>query len=114
MKKFLLITLLLLALPVLVQAAPLVPYLVCDPVPTTAVQPTSYTVTLDTAAAIDVPAFKNPDNSVQLRYDLSGVALGVHVVGLKAKNIWGESASVPFSFTKALPATPTNVGISAL
>lgn len=111
MKKFLLLLVAFLLVCPMVQAAG--PYLVCASVPTTSVQPSSYTVTLDTAASIDVPAQINTDNSVQIHYDLSGVALGAHVVGLKAKNIWGESASVPFSFTKAVPATPISIGIAS-
>lgn len=109
MKKFLMIVVLLL-IPVMAQAAG--PFLVCATVPATSVQPSSYTVVLDTAPSVDVLAQVNTDGSVQLHWDLANVTTGAHVVGVKAKNIWGESANVPFSFTKAIPGAPTSIGIS--
>lgn len=89
------------------------PYLVCDPVPTTGVQPTSYLVTIDGAAAVEVAAFRLADNSVRLSYDLSAVAVGNHTVTVKAKTIWGESsASAPFVFARPSQNASAPVGIS--
>ena len=74
----------------LVHAAP---FLVCDEDSNV----TSYLVTLDSGEEVEVPA--------PLRFDLSGISEGEHVIEVKAKNVYGESAPVPFEFIKALPAS---------
>ena len=42
-----------------------------------------------------------------------GLADGQHVVEGAAKNLWGESAYVPFDFNKAVPTSGTGIGLSA-
>lgn len=74
------------------------PYLICDP----ATNVTHYVVTLDGDTST-VPAFDLGDGTLMLKYDLAGIPTGPHNVAVKAKNLWGESTSVPFDFTKALP-----------
>lgn len=87
-------------------------YLVCTPVPTGQVQPTSYNLSFDGGSAVPSPAVTNPDSSVQLKYDLAPVASGAHSVTAVAVNSWGSSGpSAPFTFVKAVPATPINITI---
>lgn len=63
---------------------------------------THYVVDMDGDTST-VPAFDLGDGTVMLKYDLAGIPTGTHNVQVKAKNLWGESTSVPFDFTKALP-----------
>jgi len=93
---FLIITICLITL--IANAAP---FLVCDVDPIV----TSYIVTLDNGEELEVPA--------PLHVDCSTITEGAHVYTVKAKNIWGESKSVPFEFTKALPVLPTNISLES-
>jgi hypothetical protein len=91
------------------------PFLVCDSYPSSAPQPTSFVLTFDNSAPIEVPVYVNTDNSVQIHYDLTALSSGAHTVVAQAKDLWGVSdASAPFAFTK--PAgklgTPSNVKIN--
>lgn len=98
MKKIFLALLLLMAFSAIVESAP---FLVCDPYPVTIQQPTSFILTFDGGAPVEVPAVSNTDGSVQIKYDLSSIAIGGHTVVAQAKNLWGVSAaSSPFVFTK--------------
>lgn len=111
MKRLLFALILLLGSTLTLQAAP---FLVCDPYPTTVVQPTSFLVVLDGAAPVEVAAFRQADNSVRLSYDLSAVSVGNHTVTVTARNIWGDSnASSPFAFTRPSqnPTAPANLSI---
>jgi hypothetical protein len=91
------------------------PFLVCTPVPATSPQPTSYTIQGLPAVNVAVPATKNADGSVQLHYDLTGLAVGSYTVTATATNLWGTSpASVPFTFSSALPAAPMSLSVSPL
>ncbi|MBA7494732.1 hypothetical protein ES702_05309 [subsurface metagenome] len=74
------------------------PFLICDP----QTNVTHYVVDMD-GDKTTVPAFDLGDGTVMLKYDLAGIPTGTHNVEVKAKNVWGESTSVPFDFTKALP-----------
>jgi hypothetical protein len=94
------------------QAAP---FLVCDPYPTTVAQPTSFLVTMDGGAQVEVAALKLADNSVRLSYDLTAVAVGNHTVTVVARTVWGDSnASSPFAFVRPSQsaASPQNISIS--
>ena len=89
------------------------PFLVCDPYPTTTVQPTHFNLVIDGGTAFDVAAYKNTDNSVILYYNLSTITNGSHTITVKAVVIdplWGraESASVPFAFVKPVVTSPLN------
>ena len=86
-------------------------YVICDPILTTGIQPTMYVLTRDGGTAFEVDPQKLADNSVRLHYDVSSVSNGTHNMTVKAKNLWGESASVPFSFTKAVPTSPLNIAL---
>lgn len=90
------------------------PFLVCDPYPSTGWQPTKFLITIDGGAVIESPAFKNPDNSVQLKYDLGSISAGSHSLTVRSADVWGSSTAVPFSFTKpsAPPTAPANINIS--
>lgn len=113
MKKFILLAvlaILLVGVQVFAQ-----PYLVCDPYPSTAPQPTSFVLTFDGGAPIEVAIQTNTDGTIQLHYDLISLSAGAHTVVAQAKNLWGVSdPSAPFAFTK--PAgklgTPGNVKIA--
>ena len=80
------------------------PFIVCDAPPEEELV-TSYVVTMDGGAAIEVDA--------PLHYDLAGVPDGTYSVVVEAKNLWGGgSPSVPFEFTKGAPSIVVGVEIS--
>ena len=96
-------------------------YLVCDPYPTSVTQPTNFHIYMDGATTpIESPAFKNPDNSVQLKHDLSSVTVGQHTVQVSAviEDVWGisETTRTPFTYTKRdvniKPNAPTGLGLA--
>ncbi len=87
------------------------PYLVCAPYPVGDPQPSEFVLLLDGREIVE-PAYKNPDGSVQLFYDLAQVNSGPHSLTVAARNEWGDSAAVPFPFTKSLPAVPAGISIS--
>jgi hypothetical protein len=98
MKKVVLLLVLLLGFLGVAESSP---FLVCDPYPVTIQQPTSFLLTFDGGAPIEVPAVINTDGSVQIKYDMSSISTGGHTVIAQAKNVWGVSAaSSPFVFTK--------------
>ena len=82
------------------------PFLVCDP----QTNVTHYVITIDSVAT-EVLAFDLGNDTVMLRYDLNGISTGTHNTSVKAKNIWGESVTVPFVFVKAIPAVPEAIRI---
>lgn len=89
------------------------PFLVTASVPSTGVQPASYTIQGLPAVNITTPATKNSDGSVQLHYDLTGLAVGSYTVTATATNLWGTSAaSAPFTFSSALPGSPISLSVS--
>ena len=87
-------------------------YVVCDPILITGIQPIKYVLTMDIGATFEVDPQKLADNSVRLHYDVSNVSNGTHNMTVKTKNMWGESASVPFSFGKTVPISPSNIALS--
>jgi len=91
-----------LLLPVLAFASP---FLVCDP----QTNVTHYVITGD--INVTVPATDLGDGTVRLQYDLAGITEGTFTIEVKAKNVWGESVTVPFDFVKALPAVPSAIRI---
>lgn len=93
------------------QAAP---FLTCDPYPADKPQPDTFLVSVGTAAPAVSPAFRNPDGSVMLKFDLAGIGAGLKTVKTRAKNAWGESAdSAPFTFTAGAPATANGLRLVA-
>lgn len=107
MNRFLLAVLLVLGMAGVVQAAP---FLVCDPFPAGPNQPTEFAVTMDSGSPVVSAALKNPDGTVILHHDISGIASGNHTVTIKSRindPLWGlleSGPSSPFAFPK--PATP--------
>lgn len=86
------------------------PFLVCAP---TDQEVTHYLLKWDGAAeAEQVAAFACEDTKVMLKYDLMNLSDGNHYVEVAAKNIWDQSAYVPFDFTKGAPNEPTGIGLS--
>ena len=69
-------------------------------------------MTID-GVSTEVEAFDLGDGEVMLKYGLDGLSNGMHEVSVKAKNIWGESEPVPFSFTREDPPTPVGIGLSS-
>lgn len=79
------------------------PFLVCDPYPPSGPQPTEFVIAIGTAAPITVPATRESDGDVILKWDV-GTQTGSKTLTVKAKNAWGESAvSAPFSFVAGAP-----------
>ena len=81
------------------------PFLVCDP----QTNVTHYVITGD--INVTVPATDLGDGTVRLQYDLNGITVGTFNLELKAKNIWGESVTIPFDFVKAIPVVPEAIRI---
>jgi hypothetical protein len=84
------------------------PYIISDVYPATAVQPTKFVIVMDGGAAVE----SDPQvvtGGVRLHYDVSSVSVGTHSVTVAAKNAWGSSPIVPFTFTKSVPVAPTNI-----
>lgn len=84
------------------------PFLTCDP----QTNVTSYIVTLD-GVTQEVPAQDLGDNTTRLHFDLAGILDGEHDGSVASKNVWGESAAVPFSINKTLPECPSALTIIA-
>ncbi|KKL08098.1 hypothetical protein LCGC14_2579280 [marine sediment metagenome] len=82
------------------------PFLISDP-QTSAEE---YVVTIDGVESIS-SAQDLGDGTVRLYHDLAGVSDGLHNVEVKARNVWGSSTPVPFSFEKILPGVPVNIGL---
>jgi hypothetical protein len=92
------------------------PYLICSPVPSGPAAPTTYSLSFNGAAATDVAATVNPNNTVQLHYDLASFPNGSYSVVAVAKNSGGaSSSSSPFAFVIANPVAPaTPVGLAII
>lgn len=108
MKRLLLIVILLL-IPTIAWSAP---FLVCDPYPTSVVQPTYFSLVIDGGSAIQSTPEVLTDNSVRLHYDLTGIATGAHNITAAACDVWGCSSAVPFGFTRTVPGAPANLKLS--
>ncbi|MER2527713.1 MAG: hypothetical protein ABTR07_07285 [Candidatus Competibacter denitrificans] len=99
---------------VVVNAGQAAPFLVCDPYPATGPQPDAFLVTVGTAAPVTVPATKETDGGVILKWDLTGIGEGAKTVKVRAKSAWGESAdSLPFAFIPGVPAPPGGIRIGS-
>ena len=98
---------------VALNAAQAAPFLTCDPYPPDKPQPDVFLIAIGTAAPVVSPAFKNPDGSVILKWDVGGVGTGLKAVKVRAKNAWGESADVPFTFTAGAPGTASGLRLVA-
>ena len=76
-----------------------------------------YVLVFDGGTPITVDAVVAECTGVQSRlsFDLAPLALvdGTHQVIGTAKNMWEESASTPFDFSKAVPVNLTGIGLSA-
>lgn len=87
------------------------PFLVCDPY-LVSEGVDQFSISLDGASAVTVPAEILANGTTRLKYDLAPVSAGTHSVSVKAVNIWGESAASPFSFTKSVPSkAPSAIGL---
>jgi hypothetical protein len=51
------------------------------------------------------------ENDIRVRHDLASMPDGLNSVQIRGVNIWGESISVPFEFTKAAPEALTGIRI---
>ena len=85
------------------------PYIVCDPYPNNDNKPTEFLLQIDSGSWVSSAPQVLGDGTVRLHYDIGSVTNGSHTVNIKAKNIWGESAAVPFSFAKGVPGGATNI-----
>lgn len=83
------------------------PYVVCDAIPTSGVQPTKYILTMDGAPSFEVDPQTLGDSSKRLHYDVTSVSVGTHNMTVAAKNEWGSSTPTPFTFTKGVPTAPS-------
>jgi hypothetical protein len=105
----------ILAALVMAGTASAAPFLVCDPYPTTKDQPDLFEVTITPLAPFVVPAVKNADGSVQIKYDLTAataMGAGAHTATAVAlKGAWRSGASNPYPFTVPTLAVPTGISI---
>jgi hypothetical protein len=108
MKKFL--SGLILALVLLSAECYANPLAVSDPYPITAIQPTGFVATLNGTTYTVLPS-KNANNLVYFSMDLAGKwTTGANSLTVKATTMWGESsASIPLTFTAAVPVAPSGV-----
>ena len=88
------------------------PFVVCDPYPTTVIQPTFFNVIMDGGAPIQSLPEVVTGNAVRLHYDLAALSTGAHTMTVAACNEWGCSSTVPFPFTKAVPTVPSGTKLS--
>src|SRR5215510_7644974 len=93
------------------------PFLVCDPYPPNAdmgLNVTTFVVTGIAANPINVQATINPDGSQFLHFDVGPLQNGTYTVTASAVNgyLKESPASVPFTFTIGVPATPTGIRLS--
>lgn len=111
MRKLLHLCLIPLAILVCFSLAQAATFLVCDPyVASEGVD--QFSISLDGAIAIIVPAETLAGGTTRLKYDLASISAGTHNVSVKAINIWGESVASPFSFTKSVPSkAPSGIGL---
>ena len=91
------------------------PFLVCDPYPSTAVQPTEFVVTISGVPAPVVTPAVTVTGGKAMKLDLGPLNLtGTRTVTAKARNLWGMSAdSSPFIFTAWPPGPVTGITLSA-
>lgn len=92
------------------------PFLVCDPYPLTAEQqPTEFVVTISGIANPIVTPFEVTPTGRRMHLDLGPLNLsGTRTVTVKARNMWGESASsLPLVFAAGTPVPTTGVTLSA-
>jgi hypothetical protein len=92
------------------------PFLVCDPYPAGLDQntmPVSFILKGLSANPISVPVQTNQDGTIQVHYDLSTLGNGNYTVIADAVNVFGGVSpdSLPFVFTKGVPAPPSNLRI---
>lgn len=80
------------------------PFLVCDP--QSGVE--SYLVR---EAGVETEVLAQADGSIKM--DLASVTIGSHTYEVAAKNIWGVSPYVPFSFSRTVPIGPAGLQLQA-
>lgn len=89
-----------------------VPYLISDPWPLTGPQPTSCVWQEGTAAELVIPVASQANNQVYCKIDLGDVTRAAHNWQVWARNLWGDSAKVPFSFSAVPPTAASNLRVS--
>jgi hypothetical protein len=111
MKKFLFCFLMILLFCFSIQAAP---FLVSDTYPAST-NLDGFKVQIDGGSWVTVPVTVNADGTKQIKYDMAPLNLadGNHTGNVKAYNMWSESATTPFSFSKNVPAAPATLRLSA-
>lgn len=89
------------------------PFLVCDPYPSTAQQPTEFVVTVSGVATPVVTPAVDVTGGKGLRLDLASLNLsGPRNVTARARNVWGESVeSAPLNFVAGPPNAPIGFGL---
>lgn len=98
MKRFTLAILFSIVFATSVLAAP---FLVCTVDP----DAETYVIRVGGTNTVETPA--------PLHFDLGQLSNGQHNLEVAAKNVWGQSTFVPFGFNKAVPGTPSDIGLSA-
>lgn len=86
------------------------PYAVTGKFPTASVN-TCIFVFNESPAIETAPVSINSEESI-CKYDLVSAKNGNNVISIQYKNIWGVSSTVPFSFAKTLPPTPSDIMLS--
>lgn len=72
-----------------------------------------YKISWDNGITWDECGYEQIDpNTVRVKHDLVGIKTGSYNVLIKAYNLWGESAAVPFGFAKQLPLSPMDIQLS--
>lgn len=73
--------------------------------------PDSFSVQMDSGAAITVTPVASGTTGVMLKYDTTSVATGVHTIKVTAINAWGNSTQAASSFTRYVVVKPIKLRV---
>ena len=89
------------------------PYLTCDPYAADGVQPDDFVIVLNNVTHYSA-AVTDQNGLRILLFDLNGLwQPGQNTTVVWARNVWGESAQIPFDFNAGLPTGPQNFRVVA-
>lgn len=84
-------------------------YVVCDPYPPTAAQPTEFVIAIVGQTTPVIVSATTGTEGAFMKWDVSSL-VGTKTITVKARNAWGESAATPpFVFNAGVPNTPGNI-----
>ena len=85
------------------------PYAVTGEFPTDAVTSCKFVLNGGTAVSVVPTAVATDATKSYCSFDVVSSVNGNNVVAVTYTNLWGSSTSVPFSYAKTLPPTPSGI-----